>query len=275
MPLSVIIPVGPGRTAQQAVDSLSHQRTESIFEVLLIGDGADSIAQYPGARYLSTGVKQGRGANVARNLGAAHAQNNMLCFLDDDDAYVPGALDTIAAFMNSASAPQALALRASSKSGRRPEWMPANHYLTEQHLWRRNVAGGCSCMVIHRDTFNKVGGFDEKFPSMQDWDLWLRLSRVAAIERLEQTMVSYNDLGEARISTNPQVRLRGLQMLLEKHRSFWPRRVQAFHEARIAAELYNQKQGRLSAIFRSAAPLASLWYLWTATRRSRHTANRA
>src|SRR3546814_20915180 len=39
------------------------------------------------------------------------------------------------------------------------------------------VPGGGSNVVLRRDLFERVGGFDERLVPCEDWDLWARLTR--------------------------------------------------------------------------------------------------
>ena len=40
-----------------------------------------------------------------------------------------------------------------------------------------NPIGGTSSVLLKRDCLEKVGLFDERLPSFQDRDLWIRISR--------------------------------------------------------------------------------------------------
>jgi hypothetical protein len=115
-------------------------------------------------------------------------------------------------------------------------------------------------MVVRKETFERAWGFDESLPAMQDWDLWLRLCRATRVRVLWGAYVLYDNRGRTRISTNRRARIAGLARLLRKNADHWPRRVIAFHEARLAGEKFAAREGPFSAIFRPMAPFASLFF---------------
>lgn len=262
--LSVIIPVGPGRDASAAFASLAEAGLTDDDEVIVVGDGhavdIPSSLSLLNLRSASTEVPMG--ANAARNRGARMAQRPILCFLDDDDAYAPGAVSRVKSIVDGAGpAMGAWSLTWRFASGRRQWTVRRPPSLHERHIRKRNIAGGCSSLVVRKAVFEQVGGFDETLPSMQDWDLWIRLSRVTPIGVVAPPLVLYNDHPGPRISTNRTARIAGLERLLTKHGPHWPASVQAFHRSRLAAERFRAERGRRIDILQPAAPIASLFFL--------------
>lgn len=260
---SIIVPVGPTRTALPALESLLHAGLRKGDEIIIVGDGREiSIPSRFGRlpiRSFSTPTSQG--ANAARNLGAQNAANPLLCFLDDDDQYSPDGLPEIAATISGTPSCGAWALGWRFLSRKKKNFTSYPRKITEPMIWKRNRAGGCSSMVVRKTVFEEAGGFDPDMPSMQDWDLWLRLSRITAINRISKPLVLYDDQPGIRISTNPHARLRGLEQLLKKNFSRWPAGVRAFHQARIAAIRHARGEIGWPAIFQRADPLGSFYFM--------------
>ena len=50
--------------------------------------------------------------------------------------------------------------------------------------------GGCSSLLIEREAVEEVGGFDERFPRHQDWELMVRLLEYGSIEVVEEPLFS-------------------------------------------------------------------------------------
>lgn len=275
--ISIIIPVGPGRDARTALGSLAAAGAGD--EVIVVGDGhlPDLYTHFGKGlplRVLQTPIKGG--ANAARNLGAATAENHWLAFLDDDDAYLSDALARMrkAVALSSTGSlsppvapspvalppPVAFSLGWRIASGRRQWFARRPAVLSERHLRRRNVAGGCSSLLVRKEALDRIGGFDATMPAMQDWDVWLRLARMGPIHTLAEPCVLYHDHAGPRISTNLDARIAGFERLLQKYGSDWSARVVAFHRSRLAAWRWRNGLGPLLGILEPRAPLASVLF---------------
>ena len=266
--LSVFIPVGPGRDAQQALSSLLTAGLDATDEVIVVGDGhlLQLDEAFKSLPITLTRTPEAKGANAARNLGARMASKDILCFLDDDDQYERNALVQLKSVISkdTESDVWSLGWRFLSERKSRSDQRPSR--LLEKNIWRRNIVGGCSSMVLRRATFVESGGFDEAMASMQDWDLWIRLSRITSIITIPETLIIYNDNTGLRISTNQPARITGLTRLLEKNASSWPASVIAFHQARLAAANFSQGTGKWFDIFQIRAPFASVLFALRALR---------
>jgi glycosyltransferase involved in cell wall biosynthesis len=256
---SIIIPVGPGRDAQEALSSLLTAGIDASDEVIVVGDGHSLQLDeaFNSLSIILTATAEPKGANAARNLGASMASGDILCFLDDDDQYERNALVQLKSVISKNPISNVWSLgwcflsERRSRSGRRPS------QLCEQNIWKRNIAGGCSSMVLRKSIFVECGGFDESMASMQDWDYWLRLSRMTPISTVQGSAIIYNDSESPRISTNQTARISGLTRLLEKNASHWPKPVIAFHQARLAAVKFRTGTASWWSIFQIHAPLES------------------
>lgn len=259
---SIIIPVGPGRDGRTALNSLRRAGLGLGDEVLVVSDGhsLDLDAEFGDLPLRVFSIIPRRGANAARNLGAREARGEILCFLDDDDAYFPGALEKIGKAIKKEPDTHAWVLNWRMKSGRSFTLTLYPKIITERKIKRRNQAGGASSMVVRKSIFKKAGGFDESFVAMQDWDLWIRLSRLTSIRRIREPLVIYNDVGRDRISTNRSTRISGLKQLLEKHSGNWGGSVEAYHRARLGAQCWKAGEGKWIHIFQKRAPLASIYF---------------
>lgn len=110
-----------------------------------------------------------------RNHAAKTATTEWLCFLDADDRLAPGYLHAMAGAVLE------------------PTWLsllvPSVQYVrdgiegvAEIPAWDRNLIDiNCAVIgtLISRNLFLRLGGFRE-FPSLEDWDLWLRAIKLGA-----------------------------------------------------------------------------------------------
>ena len=199
------------------------------------------------------------GACAARNYGAKLATTEWLCFLDDDDTLLPSF------FMEMQNV---IASHASVNA-----WLP-NIMNCHRHVVRRvrlkelqltNRAGGCSGFFIRKPLFEEVSGFDARFPSLQDWDLWIRLSLKDELYFSGVLGVIYNTQSSGKITYNLFIKYRGFRRLFVKHRSLWAERNRRLHLIRIwtlRQLLRKDIFGFKNCLSRFLSwPLATLYYL--------------
>jgi glycosyltransferase involved in cell wall biosynthesis len=228
---SIIIPVAKGRTAESSLHALPHAGLTSTDEILLVGDShlpTLNLPDLPAPIHLHASTAPG--APATRNLGATLARNPVLCFLDDDDAYLPGALQRLRTHIIQYPEQTVWCLDCQLLSSRPQPQRPNPIPLTS--LCRRNLAGTASSLVIRKSFFDSLNGFDESFPAMQDWDLWFRIAQQTDIPTLSPPFVLYDDAPRPRISTDNTRRLQGLRQFYSKHRASLPPGAKLYHKLR-------------------------------------------
>lgn len=151
------------------------QQAGSDYEIIVTDDSKDNIAQvlinesYPWVRWVA-GPKRGPAAN--RNNGAKNAQGEWLIFIDDD--CLPDQ-KLMSVYINSISTyPDTFVFEGCIKADR-----PKMNFVEESPV---NEHGGYlwSCnFMIHKQMFEKVGGFEETFPfpAMEDVELDYRIRK--------------------------------------------------------------------------------------------------
>lgn len=166
--------------------ALASARGEGV-EIVVVDDGStDATAtlgpSLPGLTWIRA---HGGGAAAARNLGAAASTGEWLAFLDDDDEWLPGKLDRQLA---------ALGTAAFGTTGWREvmaDGATVDHPGPERPPWGRLLQGNfvnTSTVLIRRDLFRQVGGFDESLRSAEDWDLWLRAARESPLVHVPEIL---------------------------------------------------------------------------------------
>jgi glycosyltransferase involved in cell wall biosynthesis len=205
--VSVVIPAyNCGRFIGDALESVFAQNYPAL-EVFVVDDGStddtcDVVSHY-GDRV--TLVRQrNAGAAVARNEGIRRARGKYVAFLDADDFWLPGKLRLQIDYLE-----------------RHPE---TDMCCTRWHLLHPDAAGnyhiepavapesapvdstcsgwiycelllGCavwtSTVVMRRSLSERLGGFDPELRRGQDYDYWLRASRLTPIDRLDARLAAY------------------------------------------------------------------------------------
>jgi glycosyltransferase involved in cell wall biosynthesis len=196
MPLvSVIIPTFNRRAlACEAVASVLAQRGAAP-EVIVVDDGSDdgTAAALHAFRDRIRYVRQpSRGVSAARNHGARVASGVWLAFLDSDDLWRPEKLARQVAYHE--SNPR---LRASQTG---EIWMrngvrvnPCVHHRKPDGDILASSVARCvvspSAVMLQRQLFESLGGFDEGLPVCEDYDLWLRLGLREPVGLLDEPLV--------------------------------------------------------------------------------------
>ncbi|MFA7387676.1 MAG: glycosyltransferase, partial [Thiohalobacteraceae bacterium] len=184
-----------------ALQSLVRQ-TYTRWEALVVNDGGTDVAgvieAVAGAgriRYLPLGTSIGQAK--ARNRALREIRGSIVCFLDDDDLYLPEHLQTIVAALGP---PQRDVVYTDAdlvlevvKDGTRQElerW--TNPYRHDEFSRTRLYADNyipINTWGIRTDCLRRAGHFDESMTCCEDWDLLLRLSREFAFTHVAQTTV--------------------------------------------------------------------------------------
>ena len=187
------------RLLATAIDSVLGQTLEPI-ECIVVDDGStDETAEV--ARKYRNDVRlvqrESRGAAAARNVGAALAQGELLAFLDADDRWLPRRLELELAALE---APRCAAVMCATEvvdSDLRPLGVirqdPALT-VEEMLLCRSPLVSTGSNLLVTRECFEAVGGFDETLPSnagAEDWLMIFRLVERGELGTIPDVLVQY------------------------------------------------------------------------------------
>jgi len=194
--VSVVIPTFNRRTwVREAVASVRAQR-DVASEVIVVDDGSSdgtsaSLRDEFGTR-ITLVQTVNRGVAAARNVGVAAGSGALLAFLDSDDLWLPDKLASQVAFF--AAHPHAQICQTEEiwvRNGRRVN--PCNHHrkpngaIFEPSL--RLCLVSPSAVMLRRELFERVGGFDESLPACEDYDLWLRILRDTPIWLIDRPLI--------------------------------------------------------------------------------------
>jgi glycosyltransferase involved in cell wall biosynthesis len=204
-------------------------------EIRLVDTGAEPTLAPAGTVPLSVLRAPGLSAARARNLAARGAGGEALAFLDDDDRWLPGHLEGLAAALARPGA--RLAFRDCAVIRERLGQGGARHDLErreiardwDESLMRTDDFIPPSAWGIERALLEELGGFDEAFRFSDDWDLLLRARRVTRPVRSPGVSVEVRmrEAGNASADFGPE-RLADLRRLEQRHglpalvlKTFW------------------------------------------------------
>lgn len=193
--VSVIIPTYNRATfVRQAIDSVLAQTYPDI-ELIVVDDGSDddTLAVIRDVASALTLIQQPHaGVSAARNCGVAACSGEWVAFLDSDDLWLPGKLAAQMALLQKQPEIQAcytdeIWIRHGVRVN--PKQIHAKHtgWLFLPSLPRCIISP--SSILMRRQLWERLGGFDERLPACEDYDLWLRLTAREPVILLPERLI--------------------------------------------------------------------------------------
>lgn len=208
--VSVIIPCFNCATyIKDALDSVMQQDYAPI-EIVIVDDGStdsskEVITQYDGPiRFFS---QKNQGPAAARNRAVAESKGEYLAFLDGDDIWMPGKLALQMEYI--LQHPQThivyggfLFWHVDSDSNNYPTPLDfvkdhIDNGLDESlsgWIYHKLLLDSHICIitaVIRRSLFDQLNGFNEDLPTGEDYDFWIRASRLTEVARFSNIFSLY------------------------------------------------------------------------------------
>jgi glycosyltransferase involved in cell wall biosynthesis len=224
--VSVVIPTRSRWHLLSAAALPSALEQEDVdVEVIVVDDGSRDetptrLAELGDPRVVVLRHEESRGVAVARNAGIRAARGRWVGFLDDDDLWAPRKLR---AQVDSAEAANAV-FAYSAGAG-----LDASHAflfavrqpdpeVVLRELLRWNVIWcGCSNVLARADVVARLGGFDEAFVQLADWDLWIRLALAGPAAATQDVLVGYVMHDESMLLTDRRDVFPEMDRLVAKH----------------------------------------------------------
>ena len=165
---------------REALLSIRNQTVEPT-EVLLVDDNSkpENLDKLRGLSSLATIISTPRNVGLAgtRNFGAQHAKGEWIAFLDDDDCFLPDKQERQIRYLE--DHPQVMALGGGAKmvtpEGREEYWggkITRRLTLEDALYYTASMAPG---LMIRRNVFMELGGFDSRLRYLEDYEFGIRL----------------------------------------------------------------------------------------------------
>jgi glycosyltransferase involved in cell wall biosynthesis len=197
----VIAAYNHARYLAAAVDSVLAQTRST--EVIVVDDGStdDTPAVLaPFAGRVRMHRQDNRGLSAARNAGLALARGDYIGFLDADDVIAPTKLAKQAAILDAdprvgwTYCDVRIEDEVTGESRLASERFRYQDRQLDGWLFPELVRGNfmpVMAPLVRRDALTAAGEFDARLTPMEDWDLWLRLSLVAAARYVPEPLATY------------------------------------------------------------------------------------
>ena len=185
--VSVIIPTfNRPAMLRESVESVLRQ-TYKHWEVVVINDGGVDVTALLASfhaedRVRSVSHQTNQGLAGARNSGLLAARGAFVAYLDDDDIFYPEHLATLVQALGSKGAV------AYTDAYRAHQIRQGERYVVSQRDVPYSFDFDCDrilvenfipvlCVMHARECVDQVGLFDPSLKRLEDWDLWIRMSR--------------------------------------------------------------------------------------------------
>jgi glycosyltransferase involved in cell wall biosynthesis len=170
------------------------------FELIVVDDGSTDSTQEvlrkfddPRIRILA---QENRGIGSALNTGIRAARGIYIARIDSDDRWLPELLAVeVPLLENQAEAGVAYArAQAMDETGRPlPQMLGAPPKFPDDPF-KSFVYGDFGCAItalIRRECLERVGFYDESLVGNEDWDLWIRLSRMTRFVFIDRVLANF------------------------------------------------------------------------------------
>ncbi|HEX2832932.1 MAG TPA: PIG-L family deacetylase [Thermoanaerobaculia bacterium] len=219
-------------------------------EVVIVNDGGAAID----ASLADTLVnhEQSRGRSEAANAGVRAAKHALVTFLDDDDLQYPEHLPTLA---NAATSAHAAWYSDAVSAFLRPAESGAYETHSRQRIYAHDFDRELllidnyiplPTLLVKRETFLDLGGFDPAFDLFEDWDFLIRLSARGDFLHVPRVTceIRHFEGGSSVVLASPE----GSERFRNAKLQIWRK-----HASRIDndvfADVYERQKKRLNALY--------------------------
>ena len=198
--ISVIMPCfNNSSTIERSVNSALDQSYQNI-EIILVDDGSTDNSREIALDFrdkdarLKVISKSNQGPGPARNRGLKEARGEFVAFLDADDYWDTDCLYKLHEALVGNDAELAYCgWQNIGKDGKGGEpFIPPDYAGIEKV---ELLLGGCRwpihAALTYKTAIFEVGGFDERWTSCMDYDLWLRMASTRMIVRVPEVLAYY------------------------------------------------------------------------------------
>lgn len=192
---SVIIPTFDRASWVGEAIASALAQTYPHWELIVVDDGSrdatPEVVQAFGPAL--TYIRQAHaGVSAARNRGVAVSGGELVAFLDSDDLWLPGKLAAQVALLEQQPHVQAcytdeIWIRHGVRVNPKHIHQKHSGWLFEPSLPRCIISP--SSIMLRRTLWDQLGGFDERLPACEDYDLWLRLTLATPVLLLPERLI--------------------------------------------------------------------------------------
>lgn len=210
--VSVVMPCFNCRAfVKEAVDSVLAQ-TLSDFELIVVDDGSTDGSANVLARLerpVRVITQSNQGLPAARNAGIEASKGRYIAFLDSDDYWAPHFLERMTDVLERSDAELAYCgwQNIGVTGGRGEPFVPPDYEARpdKDELLFQNSRWPVHAALLRVDSVRRVGGFDRRWKSCEDFALWLELAVGRPIISVPEVLAYYRHHGQGQMTANTYV----------------------------------------------------------------------
>lgn len=223
--ISVVIPTfNREKLIERAVESVLNQSYNDI-EIIVVDDCSTDNTHLIMEKYKNNKkvkyikLKTNSGACRARNEGIRNASGDIIAFLDSDDEWHKDKLMKQYAFFKKKNAEIVVCnyLYEKEKKCEKAIKHQQDVITYNQLLYENCITTGA--ILVKKDLIEKVGGFDEKMPRYQDWELVLRIAKESRIYFCDEPLLTLHYQKQSiSNSTSKEKKYTALEIIYKKNK---------------------------------------------------------
>jgi len=201
-------------------------QTFANLEIIVVDDGSkdntgDIISNCKDSRIIYLKHDKNQGLPSARNTGIKASTGDILAFLDTDDVWLPKKIEETVKVFGESDKDTGVVYAASIRyrNGKKEYLPPAYIYPKEGDIFNRLLLGNFIPAIsasVKRECFNEVGIFDPSLPSLEDWEMWIRLAKKYKFRFIKQPLQIIYYTKDS-LTANVDNFLRSEKLILQKH----------------------------------------------------------
>lgn len=172
--------------------------------------------------------KNNKGAKFSRNIGFFASTGEYVAFLDDDDYWMCDKIDKqMELFDDSVGMVYCNGIKIyddEKAEGEKLLYRDKNSFnsnVTFEDLLKCDQIGTTTQVVIKKEVFAVAGVFDCDLPAIQDYEMWIRISKYFKIKGKNEPLFVHRIHRGKQISKNYKKAFIGYNIILDKYRKYY------------------------------------------------------
>lgn len=221
MTVSVVMPTyNRSAVVGSALKSVLEQ-THEDFECIVIDGGStdgtqEVIESFDDPRVRLLRRDEPAGVSAARNRGIEAADGDLIAFIDSDDWWHPEKLERQVAALRDAPPSCGVVYCAIEKDVGEPLMRDGATGDIAESMRHLDIPTYTSTLLVTREALSDCGGFDERLPCFEDWELCLRLAGSYTFTYVDSVLVA-KGTGTENISAEPSRLVEAIDRLREQY----------------------------------------------------------